>query len=80
MATEKPTPLTCPECSSANVVRSVRIGKTAETGDIGLSYTKKLLALPLTATEPLVADVCDSCGLVVRLYVQSAGKEWVTRD
>ena len=68
---------TCPECGSTNVVQGVRVGHTAEAGRVGLSYHTKLLVLPIVGTEPLLADVCDGCGLIVRLYVQSVGKPWV---
>ena len=35
-------------------------------------------ALVLTGTEPLVADLCDRCGTVARLYVKEVGKRWQT--
>ena len=69
----EPTNATCPYCGGTQIVRAVHVGKTAETGDIGLSYRT---AFVLTGTEPLVADLCDRCGTVVRLYVKEVGKQW----
>lgn len=67
--------MTCPYCGSTKIVRAVRIGKTAEAGDVGLSYRTALI---LVGTEPLVSDLCDSCGTVLRLYVRDVGKRWYT--
>lgn len=66
----------CPECGSEQIVRGVSVGQSAESGKIGLSYRA---ALGLTGTEPIVADVCDGCGLLVRLYVKDVGKAWKRR-
>jgi predicted RNA-binding Zn-ribbon protein involved in translation (DUF1610 family) len=81
MATNIQALSTCPECGSADVVRGVTINQTAETGRIGLSYRKEgILGIPLVGTAPLLADVCNSCGVVVRLRVESAGKDWIQRN
>jgi hypothetical protein len=69
----QPTEPTCSHCGSTKIIHGVRVGKTAEVGNIGLSFRT---AVVLTGTEPLVADLCDSCGTVVRLYVQEVGKRW----
>ena len=66
----------CAECGSEQIVRSVTVGQNAEVGSIGLSYRA---TLGLTGTEPILADVCDSCGLIVRLYVKEVGKTWRRR-
>ena len=69
----QPAETTCSHCGGTTIVRAVRVGKAADVGDIGLSFKT---ALVLTGTEPLVADLCDSCGTVVRLYVKEVGKRW----
>lgn len=65
----------CSHCSSTKIVRAVRVGQTAEAGGIGLLFKTARI---LTGTQPLVADLCDSCGTVIRLYVKDAGKSWKT--
>jgi hypothetical protein len=72
--------MTCPECGSPDVVRGVVIGGTGDAGQISLAYRNEgILGIPLAVKVPLVADVCNACGVVVRLYVESVGKTWVQR-
>lgn len=73
MADEREAP--CSHCGSDRIVRGVRLGQEAEAGSVGLSYQSVLI---LTGTEPLVADLCDECGTVARLYVRKVGKRWWT--
>ena len=81
MGTKPPNQRPCPECGSEAIVRGIGIGQTAEAGRIGLSYRSKgILGLPVIGTSPLLADVCDNCGVIVRLYVQGVGKPWVQRS
>jgi hypothetical protein len=63
----------CQSCGSDNIVRGIHVGKTAEIGDIGLSYQSAVI---LTGTEPMVADLCTACGVVVRLRVQNTNRKW----
>ncbi len=65
----------CPYCGSTEVTVGIRLGKTAETGDIGPKYKSGFL---LRGTEPLDADLCRGCGTVVRLYVKETNRQWVT--
>ena len=66
---------TCPECGGADIARSVGISKMTEAGPIGLGYNTEYF---VKASEPLVVDLCRTCGTVVRLYVKRADKRWVT--
>jgi hypothetical protein len=65
---------TCPFCGSEKLAKGVRVGQTAETGHIGLKYGS---GMAFTGTEPLVADVCDVCGSVMRFWVKTPGRKWL---
>lgn len=55
----------------------VSVGLSAETGWIGLKYKDGRLFL---GTEPLLADVCGSCGHIERLYVNNPNHKWIIKD
>jgi hypothetical protein len=67
------TDQTCPHCGGTDIVRGIHVGKTAEAGDVGLSYQTALI---ITGTEPMLADLCQSCGTLVRLWVQQVDRKW----
>jgi hypothetical protein len=46
----------------------------AEVGQVGLKYR---MALVLVGTEPLHADLCSSCGTILRFYVKDTDKNWL---
>ena len=48
---------------------------TAEEGNAGLDYRTKLL---IVRTEPLLADLCKGCGTVVRTWVKTVDRKWIT--
>lgn len=62
----------CPHCGGTDIVSGVRTGQTAEAGSTGLQYQ----GLIFTGTEPLLADLCKSCGTVARLWVARADRDW----
>jgi len=64
---------TCPYCSGDKITRGVNVGMTAETGHVGLSYQTVVF---ITGTEPMLADVCGTCGTVTRLWVQNPERKW----
>jgi len=66
----------CPACKSQNIIRAVGISKTADSGRIGLSFR---VAGVLVGTSPIVADLCDDCGMIVKMYVLEVGKPWIQR-
>ncbi len=66
----------CAFCGSAKIVRGVKVDQLAEVETIGLAYHTRFL---LDGTEQLYADVCDDCGSVVRMYVQTTGRKWITK-
>lgn len=65
----------CMFCGSATIVRNVKVDQLAEAGPIGLAYHTRVL---LDCTEQIYADVCDDCGSVVRMYVKTTGRKWIT--
>jgi transcription elongation factor Elf1 len=65
----------CPECGGADIVKCVGISKMTEAGSIGLGYNTEYF---VKSSEPLVVDLCQDCGTVVRLYVKKTGKRWLT--
>ena len=65
----------CPECGGTDIARSIGIAKMTEAGSIGLGYNTDYF---VKASEPLVVDLCRTCGTVVRLYVKKTDKRWVT--
>jgi hypothetical protein len=64
----------CPQCGGGDVVKGLKLNQTADEGWIGLAY--KALAI-LWVTEPLQADLCRTCGTVVRLFVKDPTRKWV---
>lgn len=73
---EKQAPERCPACGSGNLVRDISMSQSVEVGTTGLEYKKGML---LRNTEPLLADLCQQCGTVVRLHVKSTDRKWITR-
>ena len=64
----------CPECGSTQVLRGLSLDQQADAGRLGLSYHAVGI---FRGTEPLVADLCQECGTVVRMYVQNPDRKWV---
>ncbi|HEX2966549.1 MAG TPA: hypothetical protein VHO84_12235 [Syntrophorhabdaceae bacterium] len=64
----------CVYCGKSDMVHDIRVGQTAEVGEIGLTYSKSIIHV----TEPLCADLCMSCGSV-RLYVRRTDRKWLIR-
>jgi hypothetical protein len=48
--------------------------QNADVGSIGLRYKTGFLFL---GTEQLQADLCRSCGSIVRLFVKDTKRNWV---
>jgi len=75
--TDKLPESTCSHCQSAALSVGVSVGRSTQTGWVGLKYKDGLLLL---GTEPLLADVCGSCGHIERLYVSNPNHKWVIGD
>ncbi len=66
----------CIYCGSANIVRNIKIGQTADAGRIGLAYRTRFV---VTGMEAVLADLCDDCGSLLRIFVDAPGRKWVTK-
>lgn len=63
----------CSYCKGSDIVTGVLVNQTADAGHIGLAYKAWKL---LTGTERFYADLCRTCGTVLRLYVKEPAREW----
>ncbi|HNX31043.1 MAG TPA: hypothetical protein PKM35_05515 [Holophaga sp.] len=68
-------PQACPHCGSLKIRRNLELGQTAEAGHIGLPYRAGGI---FTGTEALLADLCETCGTVVRLSVKETRRKWIS--
>ena len=68
-------PQVCPCCGSLKIRRNLELGQTAEAGHIGLPYRAGGI---FTGTEALLADLCETCGTVVRLSVKETRRKWIS--
>lgn len=67
----------CPYCGSSNIINGIMVDQTADAGRIGLAYRVRF---KMVFTEQVLADLCDDCGSLVRIFVRTIGREWVTDD
>jgi hypothetical protein len=66
----------CTFCGGTNIITHVKIDQTADAGRIGLSYKTRFLVIGI---EGLHADLCDDCGSLLRIFIDTAGRKWVTK-
>lgn len=64
----------CPHCGGTEVSHGLELNQNAEAGTIGLSY--KAVGI-FRGTEALWADLCRSCGTVIRFYVKKTDRKWI---
>jgi len=65
---------TCFYCGQADIAAGLHVDQTADAGQIGLAYKAWKV---LEGTERFYADLCRSCGTVLRLYVKEPKRNWV---
>ena len=71
----------CPFCGSERIKQGISWGKSAETGNIGLEYTKEKSLLPFTIVAEVYSDLCLDCKTIIRTYIKvDADKNWITKD
>ena len=68
-------PLACPFCGGQRIARGLKVNQNAEVGRIGLAYRTAAI---FTGTEDLLVDLCESCGTVLRLFVEQPQRNWIT--
>ncbi len=56
----------CPYCGSKSIEIGVAWGKSAETGNIGLKYSKGILS----GVTQVYSDLCLDCGSLIRSYIK----------
>ena len=66
----------CPRCGGTDLAAGIELNQNAEAGRIGLEF--KAVGI-FRGTEQLLADLCRGCGTVVRLYVETTDRKWITR-
>lgn len=64
----------CHYCGGRNIQTDISLSLSAEVGSVGLDYRSLVI---LNSTEPLLADLCDDCGTVLRFHVQTTGRPWL---
>jgi hypothetical protein len=69
--TEKP----CPHCGGSDIVIGLSFGRI-EGSVLGLRY--KAVAF-FTGSEELHADLCRTCGTVLRIFVNNPKQNWVVK-
>lgn len=64
----------CPYCGSERIETEIAWGKVAETGNIGLKYSKGIF---LTGVVQMYSDLCLDCKSIVRSYIkEETDKQW----
>lgn len=63
----------CPECGGTDIAAGIAVSQTSVSGEVGLSYKFGIL----TTSAPIFADLCSSCGTIVRFYVRDPNKPWI---
>ncbi|MDD4188666.1 MAG: hypothetical protein PHX37_01095 [Eubacteriales bacterium] len=64
----------CPYCGSERIEIGVAWGKSAETGNVGLKYTKGSF---LKGVVQVYSDLCLDCKSIVRSYIkEETDKKW----
>ena len=67
----------CPHCGSDDLVNGLPVVGSPDVGGIGIKYKSgTLLGTTTTRYEPLLLDLCNSCGTVVRFFVKNVERNW----
>jgi hypothetical protein len=65
----------CSYCGSKDIVSKLELGITG-VGEFGITY--KINAI-FTGSEKLHAELCRTCGTVVRIFVANSKQNWIVR-
>jgi hypothetical protein len=66
----------CIYCNGTDLIRDIKVGLTAECGNVGLDYNA---LLGVVGTEPIYADFCNSCGSITRFHVRKKDHKWIIK-
>ena len=67
----------CPACGGNDLIRGLEMHQGVEVGTFGIRYKTAKIFM---GTEQLKAELCRSCGTVVRLYVKETNRNWRQSD
>lgn len=67
----------CPACGGSDLVRGLEMAQGVEVGTFGFRYRAAKI---FVGTEQLKAELCRSCGTVVRFYVKETNRNWVQKE
>jgi hypothetical protein len=73
----------CIYCGSEDITENVKIiADTVRSMTLEVRYKieKEHFYSMDYDKEPLLADICNSCGSVIRFYVKTPHKNWITGD
>lgn len=72
----RPRP-TCPSCGSDDLINGLPFVASPEVGGVGIKYKSgSFLGMAIMSYEPLLIDLCSSCGNVARFYVKNVERDW----
>lgn len=66
----------CPHCGSGDIVTGLTLNQNAEVGRIGLAYKAAVI---FVQAEQVYADLCHSCGTVIRFFVKEPNRNWIQK-
>ncbi len=66
----------CPFCSGSDIATGLEFSLGTEVGVFGLTYRAFGV---LRGSEKVRADLCNSCGTIVRLFVTNTKRVWTQR-
>ncbi|HAU28882.1 MAG TPA: hypothetical protein DCW68_02075 [Rhodospirillaceae bacterium] len=64
---------TCPHCGKNTITQSIPMSQSAEVQRIGLRFKARFM---MRGTEEILADLCTSCGTIIRLFVKEPQRNW----
>lgn len=64
----------CIYCCSTDLIRNIQLGLNAEINFFGLQYNA---LMGIMGTEPVYADLCNSCGSITRFHIQKKDRKWL---
>jgi hypothetical protein len=67
----------CPHCGSSDIISGLEFNLNAEVGPFGLHYKAFTF---IAGTEKLHAELCRSCGTVIRIFVNNTKRNWIVRE
>lgn len=65
--------MNCLCCGSNNIETGISLGKSTETGNVGLKYNAGIII----GVTQVYADLCLDCGSIVKMYIKDkTNRKW----